>query len=99
MSNKIVVGSSDNEQKTSEESSFRASLFASPILLPPFSRFDSRNSLKDVHDHLLDSGKGSSLFTTGSSFDTLLNSLKTMREKTFDYPLRSTDEQCIPVTE
>lgn len=95
---KFAVGTSRSE---SEQTSEHA-MFPSPLVLPPFCQLDIENTFKDIQDQLIDSGKGSSLFT-GSSFETLLNSLKTMREKAFDYPLRSStddqQQQFVPVVE
>lgn len=63
----------------------------SPVIIPPF-------STNNGHDHLFDSVKGSSLLT-GSSFDALLNSLKTMREKDLDFIVRTGDDKLIPVAD
>ncbi|CAF0902470.1 unnamed protein product [Rotaria sordida] len=80
-------GSSSNESRS-----------RSPILIPPFSTFDIASNTNNVHDHLLDSGEGSSLLT-GSSFDALLNSLKNMREKDLGFILRTGDDKLIPVAD
>ncbi|CAF3394742.1 unnamed protein product [Rotaria sp. Silwood1] len=80
-------GSSSNESRS-----------RSPILIPPFSTFDTASSTNNGHDHLLDSGKGSS-FLTGSSFDALLNSLKNMREKDLGFIVRTVDDKLIPVAD
>lgn len=89
---------SETEEISSNTIGQNRSEFSSPILLPPFSKMNLADTMKDVHDHLQDSGQGTSLFT-GSSFETLMNSLKTLREKALDFPVRSTDEQLIPVAE
>jgi hypothetical protein len=70
----------------------------SPLLIPPLNTFDRASSTSNGHDRLFDNGKGSS-FLTGSSFDALLNSLKTMREKDLDFVVRTGDEKLIPVTD
>lgn len=85
-------------QTSSGDFSFIASQSRSPILLPPFSTLNADGSLKSTHDQLLDSGKGSSLLT-GLSFDTLMNSLKGMRERSMDFTVRPADDQLIPVAE
>ncbi|CAF3919812.1 unnamed protein product [Rotaria sp. Silwood2] len=81
------AGSSSNESRS-----------RSPILIPPFSTFDIASSTNNGHDHLLDSGKGSS-FLTGSSFDALLNSLKSMREKDLGFSVRTSDDKLIAVVD
>ena len=85
-------------QTSSGDFSFVASQSRSPILLPPFSTLNVDGSLSLAHDQLLDSGKGSSLLT-GLSFDTLMNSLKSMRERSLDFVVRAADDQLIPVAE
>jgi hypothetical protein len=45
-----------------------------------------------------DSGKGNSLLT-GTSFDVLMNSLKSMREKDLDFLINNSDDSLIRVTD
>lgn len=70
----------------------------SPAFVPSFSTLDTTNGHHNGHDPLIDSGKGSSLLT-GTSFDVLLNSLKTMREKDLDLITQSSDDNLISVTD
>ncbi len=80
---------------SSDGSSLNASLSRSPVLLPTS---DMTSRINNDHDHLLDSGKRNS-FLTSSPFDALLNSLKAMREKDLDFPVRTGDDQLIPVAD
>jgi hypothetical protein len=79
-------------------SSSNGSRSRSPVVIPPFSTFDTASGTSNGHDHLLDSGKGSSLLT-GSSFDALMNSLKSMREKDLDFVIRTGDDKLISVAD
>ncbi len=82
---------------SSEGSSLNNSRPHSPILLLP--TFASASSTSNnIHDRVFDSEKDSPLLT-GSSFDALLNSLKTMREKDLDFILRNGDDKLIPVAD
>ncbi|CAF5183923.1 unnamed protein product, partial [Rotaria magnacalcarata] len=80
-------GSSSNESRS-----------RSPILIPPFSTYDITTNTNNYHDNLLDTGKGNS-FMAGSSFDALLNSLKTMREKELGFVVPTGDDKLIPVAD
>ncbi len=62
------------------------------------SSLNTYNVTNGLHEHLIDSGKGSSLLT-GTSFDVLMNSLKSMREKDLDYLIHSSDDSLIHVTD
>jgi hypothetical protein len=62
------------------------------LLLPTFGTAASTN----INEH--DRDKDSPLLSS-SSFDALLNSLKTMREKDLDFILRNGDEKLIPVAD
>ncbi len=66
-----------------------------PGRIPLLNTFDVTNV---HHEHLIDSGKGSSLLT-GASFDILMNSLKSMREKDLDYLIHSSDDSLLHVTD
>jgi hypothetical protein len=98
---------SDNEptssnrlrQQLADEWHFMTSQSRSPFHLPPFSSFDMSNtSSNDKDESRLNSGQTMSL-TSMSSFDALMNSLKTIREKTLDYAVRCNDDQRITVAE
>ncbi len=80
---------------SSEGSSANGSRSRSPLLIPPV---DIASGASNGYDHLFDSGKGSSLLR-GSSFDALLNSLKSMREKDLDFVVRTGDDKLIPVAD
>lgn len=56
-----------------------------------YNDMERNDSSHRVHDHLLDSGKGSSLFS-GTSFDVLMNSLRSMREKDLDFLVERKDD-------
>ena len=85
-------GGTDTEQISQNPSSRGSSSNHSPSTTP-LHAFDLAN-----HDHLLDNEKDSSLLI-GSSFDALLNSLKTMREKDLNFLVRNSDEKLIPVAD
>ncbi len=101
--NPKTTGGTDSEYTSQNQftvtssggSSLNNSRSRSPVLLPTF---DTGDNTSNGHDHFLDNGKDNSLLT-GSSFDTLLNSLKTMREKDLDFILRNGDEKLIPVAD
>ncbi len=76
---------------SSKESSTATSRSHTPVTIPPL-------NTNGRHDHLIDSGKGSSLLT-GTSFDVLVNSLKTMREKDLDILIHNSDDSLIHVTD
>ncbi|CAF4722500.1 unnamed protein product [Rotaria sp. Silwood1] len=82
----------------SEDLSTTSSRCHSPIFVPPLNTFDITNGFNNGHDHLIDSGKGSSLLT-GTSFDALLNSLKSMREKDLDFIIHNSDDSLIRVND
>lgn len=73
-------------------SSTTGSQSATPVRLP------SLNNTLGVHEHQIDSAKGSSLLT-GTSFDVLMNSLKSMREKDLDYLIHSSDDSLVRMTD
>jgi hypothetical protein len=87
-----------DSQTTQTGTSSRSSQFRSSIVIPPLSTFDMTDSLHQGHDHLIDSGKGSSLLT-GTSFDALMNSLKSMREKDLDFLIQPNDDTLIRVND
>ena len=80
---------------SSHNSSTTGSRSHTPGRIPPLHTFDVTNV---HHEHLIDSGKGNSLLT-GTSFDVLLNSLKSMREKDLDYLIHSSDDSLLHVTD
>lgn len=79
-------------------SSSNESLSRSPVFIPTLTTFDIASSTNNFHNHLLDSGKGSS-FLRGSSFDALLNSLKNMREKELGFVVPASDDKLISVVD
>ncbi|CAF4499260.1 unnamed protein product, partial [Rotaria magnacalcarata] len=83
---------------SSENSSTANSRCHSSIFIPPLNTLDMGHGFNNGHDHLIDSGKGSSLLT-GTSFDVLLNSLKSMREKDLDFIIPNSDDNLIRVTD
>ncbi|CAF3544250.1 unnamed protein product [Rotaria sordida] len=70
----------------------------SPVFVPSLNTFNITNEFNNGHDHLIDSGKGSSLLA-GTSFDVLMNSLKSMREKDLDCIIHNSDDSLIRVTD
>ena len=83
--NAYTGGSSGGSSTTGSQS-------ATPV------RMSSLNNTTGVHDHHIDSSKGSSLLT-GTSFDVLMNSLKNMREKDLDYLIHSSDDSLVRMTD
>ncbi|CAF0858388.1 unnamed protein product [Adineta steineri] len=82
--------------KTSSDGSYsHHSLIRSPIHV---SSYDITNRKNHDHEHLIDHSKSNSFLTT-SPFDTLLNSLKVMREKDLDFVVHTGDDKLIPVAE
>lgn len=83
--NAYTGGSSGGSSTTGSQS-------ATPV------RLSSLNNTIGLHEHHIDSGKGSSLLT-GTSFDVLMNSLKNMREKDLDYLIHSSDDSLVRMTD
>jgi hypothetical protein len=84
----VNSGSQNRYTGTSSDGSSTAESH-SPVLLP---------SLNLINDHLIDSGKGSSLLT-GTSFDVLMNSLKSMRDKDLDFVIHQRDDSLIGIVD
>lgn len=96
--NSDVLGTTSNPTSDSEPrsssvgSSTPTSRSRSPLLIPPVNSYDT----KIDHDYIIDNDKSSSLLT-GTSFDVLMNSLKSMREKDLDYLIHNSDDSLIRV--
>ena len=82
--------------RLSKDSNANDSRFCSSIFIPALNTFEITNHDHD-HDRLIDSDKSSSLLT-GTSFDALMNSLKTMREKDLDFIIRHSGDNSIRLT-
>lgn len=100
----ITSNPTNNSTQTSEsrptyaETGASSSRSRSSIIVPPLNTFDTTGSAYHGHDHLIDSGKGSSLLT-GTSFDALMNSLRTMREKDLDFLIENNPDSLIRVNQ
>jgi len=70
----------------------------SPILISPLNTFHKTNDINNHHDHLIESSKSSSLLT-GTSFDVLMNNLKSMREKDLDSIIHNNEDSLIQLTD
>ena len=81
-------GSSDGSSTTGSRS-------PTPVRLSSLNPYDTTTG---VHEHIIDSSKSSSLLT-GTSFDVLMNSLKSMREKDLDYLIHSSDDRLVRMTD
>jgi hypothetical protein len=91
----VNSGSQNAYTRTSSSgSSTPVSRSRSPVSIRRFNSFDIKNG----HDYLIDSDKGNSLLS-GTSFDVLMNSLKSMREKDLDYLIHSSDDSLIRVVD
>lgn len=95
-SERISEGNSDSQNPytgtSSKESSTPTSRSHTPVVHSALNTYDG------LKNHLVDSGKGSSLLT-GTSFDVLMNSLKSMRERDLDYLIHNSDDSLIRVTD
>lgn len=90
---KVQLANTSSESPSTTESRSR-----SPVFVPSLNTFDVNNGSHNSYHHLKDSGKGSSLLT-GTSFDTLMNCLKSMREKDLDVLIHKNDDSLIRVTD
>ncbi|CAF2554581.1 unnamed protein product [Rotaria sp. Silwood2] len=81
-----------------DDSSTISSRCRSPVFISSLNTFEITNEFNNGHDHLIDSGKSSSLLA-GTSFDALMNSLKNMREKDLDFIIHNSDDSLIRVTD
>jgi len=84
----IEITHSESEHTLENKSNTTSQSETPPVELSPLKSYD----------HYFDSGKGSSLLN-GTSFDVLMNSLKTMREKDLDYLIEQSDDSFVHVTD
>lgn len=83
--------STPNDLHRSANDSSTSSDSYSPLPTLPSTNFNDQN-------YFLDNRTSSSILA-GTSFDALLNSLKSIREKDLDFVVRTTDDQLIPVAD
>lgn len=101
LATELGKSTSENEltsQVHLDEPNGTGSLRDSPLVLPPFSTLDSTSRIDSTQEKLFDHEKAGSLLNT-SPFNTLLNSLKSMRDKDLDFVVHTGDDQLIPVAD
>ena len=93
-----ITSNPTNSSARTNDTMTESSRSRSSNVVPPLNTFDTTGSLYHGHEHLTDSGKGSSLLT-GTSFDALMNSLRSMREKDLDFLIETNPDSLIRVNQ